>query len=158
MRLHRGYFADCSEQDGNVNAAKIDAAFHNTVTIFDSLGADTNKIVWQINIVGGQVAAVDTHLTNVDTDLTNVDNHVTAEFVTLNANLTNLLNLLTTQVANSTALTSADLKQVMKLELTPDGQKKIVPAILTCTGTDCPNVLNKCPAAGCSWNNVGPLP
>jgi hypothetical protein len=27
-----------------------------------------------------------------------------------------------------------------------------------CTGTNCPNVLAKCPAAGCSWNNVGPLP
>jgi hypothetical protein len=65
---------------------------------------------------------------------------------------------LTTQISQGTALLQAYLKQIMKLELTPDGQKKIDPPILTCTGTNCPNVLAMCPAAGCSWNNAGPLP
>ena len=72
--------------------------------------------------------------------------------------ITNDFNALTTQISQGTALLQAYLKQIMKLELTPDGQKVIVPAILTCTGTNCPNVLAKCPKAGCSWNNVGPLP
>jgi hypothetical protein len=53
---------------------------------------------------------------------------------------------------------AADLKQVMKLELTPEGLRKIVPAILTCTGSNCPNVLANCPGTGCAWNSVGPLP
>jgi len=49
---------------------------------------------------------------------------------------------------------------VMKLELTPEGQRQIVPAILSCDGTNCPDVLTHCtgPGGRCSWNNVGPLP
>ena len=43
-------------------------------------------------------------------------------------------------------------------KLTPEGRRTIVPAILTCSGTNCPKVLLNCAAAGCSWNNVGPLP
>jgi len=65
---------------------------------------------------------------------------------------------LTGQISEATALLRAQLKQVMKLQLTPEGRRQIVPAILTCTGANCPNVLASCPAAGCSWNNVGPLP
>jgi hypothetical protein len=146
-----GLLSDCSEQDGNVNTAEIDAAFHNTVTIYDSLGAVNNQITEEFNNLSTQVAGVDTHLTNVD-------NHVAAEFAALNANLLALFNQLSTQGTNSTALENADLRQVMKLELTPDGQKVIDPPILTCTGTNCPNVLAKCPAAGCAWNNAGRLP
>jgi hypothetical protein len=119
--------------------------------------------------VHGDVGALDTHLTNVnnqitgefstlDTHITNVDNHVAAEFVALDAHIVTLVNQLSNQIAQGTALLSAELRQVMKLDLTPDGLRKIVPAILTCTGTNCPNVLALCPAAGCSWNDVGPLP
>ena len=35
--VSQGLLADCSEQDGNVNGAEIDAAFHTTVTIFNNL-------------------------------------------------------------------------------------------------------------------------
>jgi hypothetical protein len=143
-----GLFSDCIEQDGLVNAAEIDAGFHNTVTIFNDLNTS--------------VAGLNTHLTNVDSDinthLTNVDNHVAAEFVALDAHLVALFTQLTNQITQSTALSDAQLKQVMKLLLTPDGRKQINPAILTCTGTNCPNVLAACPAAGCSWNDAGPLP
>ena len=73
-----------------------------------------------------------------------------------------LFAALCAQLTGSTDLLSADLKQVMKLELTPEGQRQIVPAILTCTvaADNCPNVLNACTGTGgpCSWNNVGPLP
>jgi len=78
--------------------------------------------------------------------------------VTLFNQLSNQVTQLSNQVTQGTALLGADLKQVMKLELTPEGLRAIKPAILTCTGTNCPNVLANCPAAGCSWNNVGPLP
>ncbi len=150
-----GLFSDCIEQDGLVNAAEIDAGFHNTVTIYNDLNTS--------------VAGLNTHLTNVnnqitsefsalDTHLTNVDNHVTSEFIALDAHLVALVNQLSNQISQSTALTGAYLKQVMKLQLEPSGLQKIDPPILTCTGTNCPNVLAACPAAGCSWNNVGPLP
>jgi hypothetical protein len=132
----------------------------------DDVHTDVNNVGTTLDL---HLNNADTHLTNVnnqitseflalDTHLTNVDNHVAAEFVALDAHIVTLVSQLSTQIAQGTALLSADLKQVMKLELTPEGQRQIVPAILTCTGTNCPNVLALCPAAGCSWNNVGPLP
>jgi hypothetical protein len=149
--VSQGLLNDCSEQDGYVNAAEVDAGFHNTVTIFNALGTDLTQISNDFN-------TVDTQIAGVSTQITNVNNQITNEFAALTATITMLFNDLSTQVTNSTDLTSAGLKQVMKLELTPDGKRAIVPAILSCTGTNCPNVLNRCPAAGCSWNNVGPLP
>jgi hypothetical protein len=150
-----GFFQNCVEQDGLVNAAKIDAAFQNTATIYTALGASTTTLANDINasttVLGTDISALDTHLTNVDT-------HITSEFDTLNSNLATDFTNLTNQLNQGTALLDATLKQIMKLQLEPQGLQKIVPAILTCTGTNCPNVLNKCPAAGCSWNNVGPLP
>jgi hypothetical protein len=153
--VSQGLLADCSEQDGNVNTAEIDAAFHNTVTIFNALGTDTatinGNLATDTATIDGNIAALDTHLTNVN-------NQIAGEFITTDTLIQNDFNLLTTQIAQGTALLQAYLKQIMKLELTPNGQKVIDPPILTCTGTNCPNVLAACPAAGCSWNNVGPLP
>jgi len=113
-------------------------------------GADAAATAANVINVHGDVAAVDTHLTNVD-------NHIADEFIALDAHLVVLFNQLSHQIAEGTALLNADLQQVMKLELTPEGRRTIDPAILTCSGTNCPKVLLNCPAAGCSWNNVGPL-
>ena len=167
--VSQGLLADCSEQDGNVNGAEIDAAFHNTVTIFNNLnglgtqiGNDFTNVSNEFSSASTQLTGVNTQITGefnaIDTHLTNVDNHVAVEFATLSTQIVTLVNQLQNQVAQSTALANADLRQVMKLEMTPDGLKKIDPTILTCSGADCPNVLANCPAAGCSWNNVGPLP
>jgi hypothetical protein len=109
---------------------------------------------------------IDTRIANLDTHLSTVDTHIAAEFVALDTHIANgftaLDNHLSTVAANLTDLLNtleAYGKQIMKLDLTPDGQRGIVPAILTCTNAaTCPNVLAKCPATGCSWNNVGPLP
>ncbi|MDQ2775793.1 MAG: hypothetical protein M3Y57_12885 [Acidobacteriota bacterium] len=156
--ISQGLLADCSEQDGNVNSAEIDAGFHNTVTIFNDLNGINNQISNEFssastqlstvnNQITGEFGALSNQVANVDIHLTNVDSHITAEFSTL-----------TGVVNQATAELNAYLKQIMKLELTPNGQKVINPAILTCTGTNCPNVLAHCPAAGCSWNDAGPLP
>src|SRR5271157_1180810 len=74
----------------------------------------------------------------------------------VSAQLSVALTQLTNQVTQSTALLDANLKQVMRENLTPDQKKVIQPSILTCSGTDCPNVLANCPKGACSWNNVGP--
>ena len=150
-----GFFQDCIEQDGLVNAAKIDAAFQNTVTVDADLGKSTATLAGDIN-TSTTILATDISL--LDNHLTIVDNHISAEFTALSAQLAAALTQLTTQLTNSTALSNAQHKQIMKENLTPDGQKVLNSAILTCTGTNCPNVLAHCPAAGCSWNNVGPLP
>jgi hypothetical protein len=155
-----GFFDTATFCAGEVTANQVDANFNRLDHIHDDLAA-----------VQATDNAIDTHLTNVnnqitsefsalDTHLTNVDNHIATEFTALDAHLVALFATLGTQITNSTNLLSADLKQVMKLELTPEGLRQIVPAILTCTGPDCPNVLTKCTGKGgvCSWNNVGPLP
>jgi hypothetical protein len=119
--------------------------------------------------------SLDTHLTNANTDIdtnlatdtalidlniANLSTQVNTDFVSTEALITTDFNALTLQISQGQALLQAYLKQIMKLELTPDGQKVIDPPILTCNGvtTICPNVLANCPKAGCSWNSAGPLP
>lgn len=142
--IANGFFDTATFCAGEVTANQVDANFNRLDHIHDDL-AD----------VQASVNALDTHLTNVD-------NHIAAEFTALDAHIVALVGGLTTQITNSTNLLSADLKQVMKLELTPEGLRQIVPAILTCTvaANNCPDVLTQCTGTGgrCSWNNVGPLP
>jgi len=116
--------------------------------------------------------AVDTHLTNANTDIdtkiaaldthvTNVDNHIQTEFATLTTVVTTAIANLSAQLGAATNLTVADLQQIMKLDMTPEGQRVLIPSILTCDGTaahPCPKPLAACQGTGCSWNNVGPLP
>ena len=157
-----GFFDTATFCAGEVTANQVDANFNRLDHIHNDL-AD----------VQSSVNALDTHLTNVnnqitseftalDTHVTNVDNHIAAEFTALDTHMVALFTALGNQLTGSTDLLSADLKQVMKLELTPEGLRQIVPAILTCTvaADNCPNVLTHCTGTGgaCSWNNVGPLP
>ena len=157
-----GFFDTATFCAGEVTANQVDANFNRLDHIHNDLAA-----------VQATADAIDVHLTNVnnqitaeftalDTHLTNVDNHIATEFTALDAHMVALFAAMGTQLTNSTNLLSADLKQVMKLELTPEGLRQIVPAILTCTvaANNCPNVLNACTGTGgrCSWNNVGPLP
>jgi hypothetical protein len=136
-------------------------------------GAKADATLADVIDIHGDVVALDTHLTNVNdqitgeftalnTHLTNVDTHIANEFTTLDAHIVALFATLGTQVTSSTNLLSAKLNEVMKLELTPEGLRQIVPAILTCTVAlnNCPNVLTKCngPGGVCAWNEVGPLP
>jgi hypothetical protein len=160
--VSQGLLADCSEQDGNVNSAEIDAGFHNTVTIFNALGTDFTNLRTQLTNVNSTIT---NEFTAAATQLTNVNTGITSEFTSASNQLTAVSNQITAefltvgnQITQSNALLTAYLKQIMKLQLTPDGLKVIDPPILTCTGTNCPNVLAKCPAAGCSWNSAGPLP
>lgn len=216
-----GLYQDCVEQDGQVNSAKIDAAFHNTVTIYDALGGLGNNITTVINnlsTVSSNLTTIGTNVSNtetnvntltsnlntlgttlttqigtVDTDvdaritnlansltttgnalslqLTNTDSDIDTRIGNLSTAITNLNNNLNTlvaalgsQIGSQGNLLDALLRQIMKLQLTPQGQEVIDPPILTCTGAPagspgaCPNVLALCPNGKCSWNNVGPLP
>lgn len=155
--VSQGLFNDCTEQDGNVNAAEIDAAFHNTVTIYDALGSSSSATL--AGDISTSTTTLATDISAVSTQLTNVNTQITSEFGALSAQLAAALTQLVNQLTNTTALLDAQLKEVMKENLTPDGQKILDIPILTCTGTNCPNVLATCQAKGnCSWNNVGPLP
>ena len=155
--------------NGLLDGANADATLADIINVHDDVASLDTHLTNVNNGITSEFTSTNTHITNVDnhiateftaldTHVTNVDNHVATEFVALDAHLVALINQLTTQIGEGTALLNSDLRQVMKLQLTPDGQKSILPAILTCTGTNCPNVLAACPAAGCSWNRVGPLP
>ncbi len=176
--IANGFFDTATFCSGEGTANQIDANFRRLDHIHDDLAdvqTTANTIDTHItnvdNHIANEISALDTHLTNVNnqitsefaatnTHITDVDNHIANEFTALDTHMVNLFNALGNQLTNATALLGADLKQVMKLELTPEGQRQIVPAILTCTGTDCPDVLNACNGTGgaCSWNRVGPLP
>lgn len=185
-----GYFLDCIEQDGLVNGAKVDAAFQNTVTIYNALGSNsgttlaadiansmtgvTTDITNSVTALGTDISSSTTALAGdigsstvtLATDLTNVDTDVDARIATLTSQLQTdystlnaQITALAAQLTQGTALLDATLRQIMKLQLTPSGQTVIDPPILSCTGSNCPNVLATCQAKGtCSWNNVGPLP
>jgi hypothetical protein len=119
-----------------------------------NVGAQLTTIGNQISTVGAQVSALDTHLSTVETDILNA-------LAAHDAHMTMLLGVLQASVdlANQRLLkTIAGELQIMKLDLTPDGSRILVPSILTCSGSTCPNVLALCPGGVCSWNNVGPLP
>ena len=138
-------------------------------SILGNLTTVSSQITNLTNATHGDFTSLNNHVTTVtntinggfttlDAQLTNVDNQIASEASALDAHMAALFNQLAGQVGQGTALLNADLIQAMKLEMTPNGQRIINPAILTCTGTNCPNVLAACAAAGCSWNNVGPLP
>ncbi len=178
-----GLFSDCQEQDGNVNAAEVDAAFHNTVTIYDKLNAvdtDIDSNITSLNThltnvntdVDSNITNLNTHLTSVNTDvdtkiasldthITNVDTHIQNEFATLTTLVTAVVGNLSSQLTAAQNKLDADAKQIMKLNLELQALQQVAPAILTCDGTSanpCPNVLNACPLGKCAWNSYGTIP
>jgi hypothetical protein len=178
--VSQSLYSDCLEQDGLVNAAEIDAGFHNTVTIYDKLGAvgtSVNNVSTQVSNTGTQLTNLSTQLTNatstidtntntaVSTATTTIDGHTDSTVSTAATNINNntnaAFNNLSSQVNAATNLLAAYLQQIMKLDMTPEGQRQLIPNILTCDGTaahPCPKPLAACQPTGCSWNTVGPLP
>ncbi len=132
--------------DDDLTGAVVDANFARLNHIHDDLAA----VQTGVNTVSTQVSNVDTHLSAVDT-------HITALIAALSSQVSNVQA--SVDLANQRLLkTIAGELQIMKLELTPDGQRIILNSILACTGSNCPNVLAMCPGGVCAWNNVGALP
>ncbi len=134
----------------NDEIGTLQTGVSNITTNTSNVGAQLTTIGNQISNVGAQVAAVDTHITAVDAHITAVFNALTAQLIILQASV---------DLANQRLLkTIAGQAQIMKLDLTPEGSRILLNSILTCTGSNCPNVLANCPGGICSWNSVGPLP
>ncbi len=132
--------------DDDLTGAVVDANFARLNHIHDDLAA----VQTGVNTVSTQVSNVDTHLSAVDT-------HITALIAALSSQVSNVQA--SVDLANQRLLkTIAGELQIMKLELTPEGRRILLNSILSCTGSDCPNVLALCPGGVCAWNSVGPLP
>lgn len=139
--------------DDDLTGAVVDANFARLNHIHDDLA----NVQTGVNTVSTQVSNVGTQVSNVDAHISTVDAHLTTLLGALSAQVANVQA--SVDMANQRLLkTIAGELQIMKLELTPDGQRIILNSILSCTGSNCPNVLALCPGGVCAWNNVGPLP
>lgn len=136
--------------DDDVSAGEIDANYARLADVHTD-----------VNNVG---TTLDTHITTANTDIDNriaaanaeIDNRISV----LSALTTMLVGDLSGQMGAATNKLVAGQYQLMKLDLTPSGLRKLVGTILTCDGTaakPCPDVLLVCQTTGCSWNKVGTL-
>ena len=157
--------------DDDLTGALTDASYKRLGAINDEIGTlqtgvsnintNTSNVGAQLTTIGNQISSVGAQVSGVDTHLSNVDSHISSEIVALDAHMTALLAVLQASVdlANQRLLkTIAGEAQIMKLDLTPEGSRILLNSILTCTGSNCPNVLANCPGGICSWSSVGPLP
>ena len=146
--------------DDDLTGAVVDANYARLNHIHDDLAnvqTGVNTVTTDVSNVSTQVSNVGVQISNVDTHISAVDAHITTLIAGLSAQLTTLQA--SVDLANQRLLkTIAGEQQIMKLELTPEGQRILLNLILACTGSNCPNVLAMCPGGVCSWNNVGPLP
>src|SRR6266568_3853318 len=146
--------------DDDLTGAVVDANYARLNHIHDDLAnvqTGVNTVTTDVSNVSTQVSNVGVQISNVDTHISAVDAHITTLIAGLSAQLTTLQA--SVDLANQRLLkTIAGQAQTMKLELTPDGSRILVPSILSCTGSNCPNVLALCPGGVCAWNSVGPLP
>jgi len=137
------------------------------------LNTDNNQITGEFNTIGNQVSQGINALSN---QITGVNNNMNGQFAALTTNLTGQITALTNdlnkqaattdaqitalaaQLTQTTALLQAYAKALMRLAMTPDTQRDVIYPILTCTGTNCPNVLQQCAggAKGCFYNALGP--
>ena len=160
----------CTVVDGVWIAAKfVDFAIHFCDQ--DLTGAVTDASYLRLGAINDEIGTLQGSVNSVSSQVSSADTHISNEIAALDAKLTALLAALSVQVAN--VQSSVDVAnqrllksiatetQIMKLELTPDGSRILVPSILTCTGSNCPtNLLANCtgPGGACTWNHVGPLP
>ena len=127
--------AQCAIVDGAVDAAEIEAAFENGVAIYANLDAHHT--------------ALNTH----DLNLTVQAADIKAQLVTHDTDMKALLASLQSAVNENTQRlksTQAVQRAIIRLLLTPEGRRKVNPAVLTCTGDDCPAVL-QCPGPECNF-------
>lgn len=144
--------------DDDLTGAVIDANYARLADVHtdvNNVGTTLDTHITSANTdIDNKIGALDTHLTNANTDIDNKIAALSALTVTLIGNLSGQITAATNQLV-------AGQQQIMKLDLTPEGARQLVGAILTCDGTalkPCPAVLVACQANGCTWNKVGPLP
>jgi hypothetical protein len=131
--------AQCAIVDGAVDAAEIEAAYENTIAIYNNL--DAHHVA-----LGAHDTAIKTAVTNATTILSTALAAHDAGIKALLANLQTVVN----QNAQQLKVNQALQRQVIRLLLTPEGQRSVDPAVLTCTGDNCPKVLN-CPGDECHF-------
>lgn len=120
--------AQCALVDGAVDATEIEAAYENTVRLFGNLGTHHGALIQ--------------HDTEIKTQLATHDTEIKALLAILQAGVNE---------ANQRLKVSETLQRtIIKLLLTPEGLRAVDPAALSCTGDNCPKVLD-CPGTECAF-------
>jgi hypothetical protein len=131
--------AQCAIVDGAVDATEIEAAFENTVAIYKNLDAHHLALkTHDADIKTTIASAVNTLLITLNKHDVDIKAAIAAVKGVVDQN-TQLLKV-------SKALDG----QIIRLLLTPEGKKEVNPAVMTCTGDNCPAVLD-CPGKECSF-------
>lgn len=131
--------AQCAIVDGAVDATEIEAAYENTVRLFGNLGAHHDTLVQHDTEIKN---ALSIHDTDIKVLLATHDADIKALLATLQKGVDEANQRLKVNEALS--------RQVIKLLLTPEGRKAVDPAVLSCTGDNCPRVLD-CPGSECAF-------
>jgi hypothetical protein len=142
--------AQCAIVDGAVDATEIEAAFENTVAIYRNLDAhhlalkahDGEVKTTITNVANALTLALSKHDADIKLNLNQHDTDIKALLAAVKA----VVDLNTQQLKVSKALDG----QIIRLLLTPEGKKAVNPAVMTCTGDNCPQVLD-CPGGECSF-------
>ena len=141
-------------QDALIDGAEIEAAYENSVVIIgQGNGLSADLAAHDANIDGDLRA----HDANIDGDLAAHDANIDADLVAHDADIKALLTALQGAVDENQQLikilTSRQL-DIMRLLITPNGNREINEDVLTCTGDDCPEfpALQLCPNGSLSWN------
>lgn len=96
--------------DSNVLASENDAAYFNTIAIFNNLGADTTTIETQITEAQNEL---DTHITNVDSDInahiTAIDADIDKNVAAININGNANVSAITVDIDNHVAAANMDI-------------------------------------------------
>lgn len=99
------------------------------------------------NESGQIIAGAAGDVSAIKTELDGLTNYV-------NTTLTPDLNQIKSQLKtlqDEVLTNQAQIREALKLLLTPDGRKALDPGITTCVGSSCPNVLLKCQSGICSY-------
>jgi hypothetical protein len=164
--------AQCAIVDGAVDATEIEAAFENTVALYKNLDAhhlalkahDTDVKTAISTVSASLLAALSKHDVDIKTAVTAAvttlvgalgkhDADMKAGLSKHDTDIKALLAAVKTVVDQNTQqlLVSKALDtQIIRLLLTPEGNRQVNPAVFTCTGDNCPKVLN-CPGGECSF-------
>lgn len=148
-------------QDALIDGAEIEAAFENTkILIAQENGLNTDLAnhntaissqiaVHDVNIISNLAA----HDANIAAKLAAHDAKIAAQLAAHDTDVKALLANLQGAVDENQRLIKVFMGrqlEVMRLLITPNGQREIDPLVLSCTGDDCPAVL-VCPNGDLSW-------
>ena len=155
----------CAAHGAGVDSAEIEAVYENSLLILDEADALAAALAAHDANIDGDLAAHDanidgdlaTHHANISSQLATHDADLKLQLATHDADIKALLANIQGTVDENQRLIKVFMSrqlEVLRLLITPNGQREINADVLTCTGDDCP-VLSPtliCSNGSLRWN------